>query len=428
MGDLSRDGRYAAWSDEDGIYLWDQTSGLTRTLAEQLSNVDLEANTRVTISPDNRFVYFISGHPYISADTNGAPDLYRVNIGTGAVQRVYSNTSFEPTLSANGRYVVVGDFLEKPPLRLDLRTGETAEIGPGNLSTLDVSLSGNGRYAVFTSFNDLIPSDTNGTRDVYLRDFETGELRVISTSSTGRVGNNDSQSGVISEDGSRVAFVTDASNISRFASEGTAVLVSKHLATGIVTFLSKIGERGDGFADLNLSSDGLAVSFVSFLDLAPSDTDGLRDGFVVELIPPEIWIRPISGHFINAAEAGATTTVSGTSDAIRGQVVVTAPDGTQAFSSVDRDGRWSVAFDDLSGVRDGTRTFTPRWWMKQPSSGLPRGMLCSTRLRQRCRTLRLLATTSSTRRNKLPRPLRAYRMRWAATCRSPLTASLASQR
>ena len=42
-------------------------------------------------------------------------------------------------------------------------------------------ISANGRYVVFTSdANNLVAGDTNGTRDVFVRDLLTGTTRLVS--------------------------------------------------------------------------------------------------------------------------------------------------------------------------------------------------------------------------------------------------------
>ena len=58
-------------------------------------------------------------------------------------------------------------------------TTERVSVGPGgaqpNGMSLDASLSADGRFVAFASFaTNLIPVDTNGKQDVFLRDLVTG--------------------------------------------------------------------------------------------------------------------------------------------------------------------------------------------------------------------------------------------------------------
>src|SRR5262249_1795703 len=72
---------------------------------------------------------------------------------------------------------------------------------------VDFSMSADGRWIAFTSSADnLVPGDTNGFLDVFLRDRVAGTTRRVSVSSFGGEGDGDSFGATISADGSRVAF------------------------------------------------------------------------------------------------------------------------------------------------------------------------------------------------------------------------------
>ena len=76
------------------------------------------------------------------------------------------------------------------------------------------AISANGRYVAFTSgATNLVPDDTNGDFDVFVRDRRNGTTRLVSVSSTGVQGNLTSQSPSISSDGRFVAFWSDSSNL-----------------------------------------------------------------------------------------------------------------------------------------------------------------------------------------------------------------------
>ena len=72
-----------------------------------------------------------------------------------------------------------------------------------------------GRFVVFESYaSNLVPGDTNGTRDVFVRDRGTGTTERVSVSSGGAQGNGESAEPVISGGGGGyVAFVSAASNL-----------------------------------------------------------------------------------------------------------------------------------------------------------------------------------------------------------------------
>ena len=58
-----------------------------------------------------------------------------------------------------------------------------------------------------------MPGDTNGSSDVFVRDRRTGTTRRVSVSSGGAQGNDNSFGPAISADGRFVAFGSSASNL-----------------------------------------------------------------------------------------------------------------------------------------------------------------------------------------------------------------------
>src|SRR3989442_199478 len=95
--------------------------------------------------------------------------------------------SFVPSLSANGRWVafasgatnlVAGDTNEAGDVFVHARrTGQTVRVAvdsagtQGNSSSFDPSLSANGRWVAFQSFaTNLVAGDTNGDRDTFVHD------------------------------------------------------------------------------------------------------------------------------------------------------------------------------------------------------------------------------------------------------------------
>ena len=56
----------------------------------------------------------------------------------------------------------------------------------------DLSISDDGRYVVFTTDDLLTDDDTNGYRDVYMRDMSLGTTTLLSFTRTGEAGNSHS--------------------------------------------------------------------------------------------------------------------------------------------------------------------------------------------------------------------------------------------
>jgi Tol biopolymer transport system component len=137
-------------------------------------------------------------------------------------------------ITENGRYVVfesdasnlvVGDTNNATDVfRYDSWTGETVRVsvgsdGEGNDASLNASVSAAGKYVVFESLADnLVAGDTNGLRDVFIRNLDTG----ITTLASEKANGDDASGGsygshnatVVTLDGlTYVKFASDATNL-----------------------------------------------------------------------------------------------------------------------------------------------------------------------------------------------------------------------
>ena len=85
----------------------------------------------------------------------------------------------------------------------------------GNRDSSESAISSNGRFVAFESkASNLVPGDTNGKSDIFVHDRQTGSTEMVSTDSSGIQGNNGGCFiPVISADGRYVAFESEASNL-----------------------------------------------------------------------------------------------------------------------------------------------------------------------------------------------------------------------
>src|SRR6266480_1144362 len=150
------------------------------------------------------------------------------------------------------------------------------------------SISANGRFVAFESdAPNLVPGDTNGKRDVFVRDFTTNQTQRVSVSSAGVQGNKHSRHASISANGRFVAFASDAHNLVPNDTNGvTDVFVSdlkKHTIRR-VTVSSAGTQANDASYGLAISGGGRFVAFDSFAsNLVPGDTNHVPDVFVRDL-------------------------------------------------------------------------------------------------------------------------------------------------
>jgi len=85
-------------------------------------------------------------------------------------------------------------------------TGTRPIAGPSANDARLASLSADGRFVVWHSSDALIDEDTNGFTDVFLHDRTTGKTMLVSRTSTGDLAASQSSTGWISGDGSAIVF------------------------------------------------------------------------------------------------------------------------------------------------------------------------------------------------------------------------------
>jgi hypothetical protein len=148
-------------------------------------------------------------------------------------------------------------------------------LGPG--------ISNTGRFVVFDSSATNL-GGTNSKRHVYLRDREVGETLLISKKSDGTQGNNDSHVAVVSDDGRFVSFDSFASNLIDSDTNQARDVFLQDRQTGTTTRISQTPQGPEGVCPLgvgencnsfgpSMSADGNLIVFGSFATLLPGDAN-----------------------------------------------------------------------------------------------------------------------------------------------------------
>jgi hypothetical protein len=144
-------------------------------------------------------------------------------------------------------------------------------------STGSRPLSADGRFVAFDSFaTNLVPGDTNNRRDVFVRDRQGGTTRRVSLGSGGAQGNGDSVLPSISAGGRFVAFISGATNLVPGDTNGFIDVFVRDRQAGTTerVSLGPDGVQGNG-------GDSRFVAFTSgATNLVPGDTNGVEDVFV----------------------------------------------------------------------------------------------------------------------------------------------------
>src|SRR4029077_12403300 len=133
---------------------------------------------------------------------------------------------------------------------------------------------------------NLVGGDTNGVRDVFVRDLVTGTTTRVSVGAGGAQANGASSNARISADGRFVVFTSLASNLVAGDTNGVADVFERDLANGQTTRVSVSaggvqGNDTSGGAASGVSADGGTISFSSAAsNLVAGDTNHSRDVFV----------------------------------------------------------------------------------------------------------------------------------------------------
>jgi len=187
--------------------------------------------------------------------------------------------------------------------RVSLHTNDTQGNASSGLDfeMYSVGISGNGRYVVFSSeASNLVDGDTNGHRDVFLRDRDTDqdglydepgfvETTRISKASSGAQANGDSWEVAISPDARFIVFSSDASNLVSGDGNGVRDVFRYERATGNIKIVSLRNgspvEKGNGPSDQPFiaSATNLVVFRSEATNLVSGDTNISSDIFLRDM-------------------------------------------------------------------------------------------------------------------------------------------------
>jgi hypothetical protein len=266
---LSADGRFAVFSslannlvanDTNGtwdVFIHDRQTGVTELISKSSDGVQGNSGSSfATISADGRFIAFdSSANNLVPDDPNSTHDLFLHDRTSSTTIRLSANSIGNPTLGA---------------------------VYP--------AISGSGDYIVFRSdVNDLVPGDTNGTGDIFVYELQTGTIELVSKHTNGTVGNGFSDRPAISHDGRYVVFISEADNLVDGDTNGRRDAFWHDRQTGrtVRVSVNSNGVQGnDSVVDsrVSVSANGRYIAFTSLANnLVPGDTNNAPDVFIHDL-------------------------------------------------------------------------------------------------------------------------------------------------
>jgi hypothetical protein len=324
---VSADGRFVAFcssadnlvpGDTNGqsdVFVRDRLTGVTERVS--VNSAGEQGNEwsgwfpvpTVSISASGQFVAFTShASNLVAGDTNGKYDVFVRDRTTDTTERVSVSSSgaqgdddsWFPSISADGRCVafssyatslVPGDtngkedvFVRDRVAGITERVSITSSGGQASDHSRQPSISGDGRLVAFMSYANNLAAGDAGHLDVFIHNRDAGLTECVSVSSSSQIGNADSNWPSVSADGRWVAFASAATNLVSGDTNATNDVFVHDCDTGLTerVSLTGAGEQGNGWSDWpSISGDGRFVAFRSWAsNLVPTDTNGFADIFV----------------------------------------------------------------------------------------------------------------------------------------------------
>jgi Tol biopolymer transport system component len=319
---ISSDGRYVVFtSDADNlvandtndagdVFVRDRVARTTRRVSLSATSAQVSGESfDASISDDGRYVAFTSdARNVVPSDGNGWEDVFvrdlvgntTVRVDVGLFGEFPENGADEPEISGNGRYVVfttdwplaIGDDNEGIDVyRRDLLNNTTERVNTTGYGGFGGSISNDGRFVSFSSWDTLLTADTNGGGDVYRRDFNSTDLALVSIGASGTSPLGQHLRSSISASGRYVSF-TSTGNITGSDTNGNiADVYVRDLNIGrsyVVSTELFLGQPSVASDNSRISGDGRYIAFGTLAKLTGGDTNVARDVVVRALVIPEI--------------------------------------------------------------------------------------------------------------------------------------------
>lgn len=197
--------------------------------------------------------------------------VHTVGVATSIAWMLWVACGLAPLLEAQG---ITFEQVDK---------SSTGVQGNGWCTSLHVS--GDGRIVAFnTNANNLVPGDTNGAPDGFVRDLFTGTTEFVCLGVNGQLAVSETVVRALSEDGRFVAFISKAANLHPDDTDAFSDVYVRDRWAGTTELISVLMDSTPSVGDClqaAISADGRYVAFQGGdPNFVPGDTNGLNDVFV----------------------------------------------------------------------------------------------------------------------------------------------------
>ncbi|MEM1449006.1 MAG: hypothetical protein AAGI22_07820 [Planctomycetota bacterium] len=286
-----------------------------------------------------------------------ATSTSRVSVGPGGAQaNGGSGGGFGRTISVSdsGRFVaftseatnlVAGDTNNEQDVFLrDREAGTTVRCSvggsgqQGNGRCENVTVSNDGRFVAYSSRStNLVPGDTNATWDIFLWDATTGTSSLLSRGMGGSPGNGESYWPSMDEDGDRIVFESEATDLVPGDANGFQDIFVYRRTTDSIAIVSVADNEDPATGDSStpsISRDGRLVAFASRSRFDPLDPNTLTDVYVRDLVADTTELTPSQSGGFNVDLTEPSISTGGRYVAFQSRAS-NIPGGSN-------DGRWDV--------------------------------------------------------------------------------------
>jgi hypothetical protein len=191
----------------------------------------------------------------------------------------------------------------------------TGAQGNGASYAYPTTISNDGRYVTFTSeATDLVPGDTNGSSDIFVRDLKLHKTKRVSVNSAGAQSDGASSNTIISGDGGSVVFQSSATNLVAGDTNGQEDVFVRNLKTHRTArvSISSTGTQSDAFnSQPSISADGHLVGFSSAAtNLVQGDANAAGDVFIHDLKTHKTRLVSVSSSGVRGDSASEQPSIS----------------------------------------------------------------------------------------------------------------------
>jgi Tol biopolymer transport system component len=374
---ISADGRYVVFSSSssqlvdgdvngfDDVFVRDRVTGNNILISVASDGSQGNGNSiEPAISGDGRFVAFSSqASNFVTPDTNGLFDLFlrdrdpdgngifdEGNATTICISRKWTGAesggaSLRPCMSSDGSTVAFECSSQLTPDSDDGLEIYAYDVASGTLSCVSLgydgspggdsgnaSISDDGNRIAFESTNpNLDRSDQNSRKDVFFRNRRLGTTQIVSVSTDGQQGDQDSFNAAISGDGTAVAFASSSQNLISPRTGGRINVYVRDVVDRTTTCVTVLADGTESGGDRpSLSKDGALVVFESSADdFVPLDQNSASDVFLFD------------------RSAGSYETISA-------DCVGFTANAPSLLAAMTPDGRFVSFFSDATNLADGS--------------------------------------------------------------------------